>query len=87
MFTYILVFLCICGIGVELIIIDDLVCKSRLTHKGFGHPFLDELSYWFTTLDGSDTPSVWFVGQHFRVYLDLGSGKVPTCYASTLGVY
>ena len=46
-------------VGVKLIIVGDLVCRVRLTHRGPGHWFLDELSYWFTTLDGSDTPSVW----------------------------
>ena len=56
-YKYILVFSYICGFGVEHIIVGDWVCRSRLTHKGPGHQFLDELRYWFTTLDGSDTPS------------------------------
>ena len=40
------------------IMVGDLVYRARLTHKGPGHQFLDELSYWLTTSDGSDTPSV-----------------------------
>ena len=42
----------------NFIIIGDLVCRAWLTHRGPGHQFLDELSYWFITLDRSDTPSV-----------------------------
>ena len=40
------------------IIVGDLVCRAWLTCKGPGHRFLDELRLMFTTLDGSDTPSV-----------------------------
>ena len=58
MFIYILVFSYICGTGVTLIIVGELVCRDRLTHRGPSHQLLDELSYSFTTLDGFDTPSV-----------------------------
>ena len=58
MFTYIFQYSHIYVVGVKLIIVGDLVCRARLTHNGPGHRFLDELSYWFTTLDGSDTPLV-----------------------------
>ena len=42
----------------NLIIVGDLVCKAWLTHTGPCHQFLDELNLIFTTLDGSDTPSL-----------------------------
>ena len=76
MFTYILVFSYICGIGVELIIVGDLVCRARLTHRGHGHRFLDELSYWFTTLDECDTPSVWLLHNTLGSILTQGVVKL-----------
>ena len=39
-------------------IVDDLVCRVRLTHKKSNHRFLWNISYWFTVLMGFDTPLV-----------------------------
>ena len=41
---FICVCVCVCVVSVKLIIVGDLVCRARLTHRGPGHPFLGELS-------------------------------------------
>ena len=41
----------------DLLIVGDLVCRARLTHRGPGHQFLDKLLV-HNLYDGSDTPSV-----------------------------
>ena len=54
MFTYIFYYSHIYVVDrVRLIIVGDLVCKARFTHRGLGHRFLDELSHFFTNLYGS----------------------------------
>ena len=58
MHAYIEIFHTCIYVVTNSIIVGDLVCRARLTHRGLSHRFLNELSHLFTTLDGSDTPSV-----------------------------
>ena len=43
-YIFFLVFSYIYVVSVKLIIVGDLVCRARLTHRGSGHRFLDKLS-------------------------------------------
>lgn len=69
-------------------IVDDLVCRVRLTHGRSNHRFLWNISLWFTVLDGNGHTISRTVVQGFnRSVLTMGNGIVLTPCTSTLCVY
>ena len=69
-------------------IIDDLVCRVRLTHERSDHQFLWNISSSFTVLDGNGHIINRTIVQDFnRSVLTMGNSIVPTPYTTTLCVY
>ena len=69
-------------------IVDDLVCRVRLTHGKSDHRFLWNISSSFTVLDEIGHIISRTVAQGFnRLVLTMGNGIVPTHCTSTLCVY
>ena len=71
-----------------LCIVDDLVCRVRLTHRKLDHRFLWNISSSFTVLDEIGHIISRIVAQGFnRLVLTMGNGIVSTPCTSTLCVH